>query len=204
MQWTPRERRVLRQLRDPDRIQAFLDALPYLPDGGALSPRTTLETGTAQCFGGALLAAAALAELGYPPRLVNLRAVNDDDHVLAVFRRRELWGAVAKSNFTTLRLREPIYRSLRELVMSYFDLYFNAAGEKSLRAYSVTLDLTRYDASGWRFAGGRLLDVERDIERLRHYDLVPRHLRGRLGRASPDVLAAGLLGSRAEGLFKPA
>ena len=202
-QWTARERRLLRELRDPARIQTFLDALPYLPEGGALSPRTTLETGTAQCFGGAILAAAALSELGHRPLLLNLRAENDDDHVLAVFRHRGLWGAVAKSNCTTLRHREPVYRSLRELVMSYFDFYFRVDGVKTLRSYSVTLDLSRYDASGWRFAGGRLLAIEEDIERLRHYDLVPRHLRGHLALATPDVLAACLLGSRPEGLFRP-
>jgi len=201
--WTLRERKVLRQLRRPSLVQAFLDSLTYLPEGGALSPRTTLETGTAQCFGGAIFAAAALAELGYRPRLLDLRAENDDDHVLAVFQLRGLWGAVAKSNYTTLRYREPVYRSLRELVMSYFDFYFNVNGMNSLRAYSVTLDLSRYDATGWRFRSGRLLDIEEDIERLRHYDLVPRHLRGKLAPASPDVLAACLLGSRPEGLFRP-
>ena len=203
MQWSRRERRLLAGLSSPGRIQSFLDSLPYLPEGGALSPRSTLESGTAQCFGGAVLAAAALAELGQRPRIVNLRAENDDDHVLAVFTQRGRWGAVGKSNFTTLRHREPVYRSLRELVMSYFDFYFNIAGEKSLRAYSVTLDLSRYDDQGWRFTSGRLLDVEEDIERLRHYPVVPSHLRGRLLPATPDVLAAGMLGSIPEGLYKP-
>lgn len=201
--WTEEERRILAQLNHPGKIQDLLDSLPYLPEGGAHSPRTTLGLGRAQCFGGAVLAAAALAELGHRPRIVNLRAQNDDDHVLAVFRQDGYWGAVGKSNFTTLRHREPVYRSLRELVMSYFDFYFNSNGEKTLRSYSVTLDLSRYDPLGWRFSSDRLWQVEEDIERLRHTSIVPPGLEGQLLPATSDVLAAGMMGAVAEGLYRP-
>ena len=201
--WNRRERIVFSHLRDPGEIQALLDELPYLPEGGAHSPRTTLALGRAQCFGGAVLAAAALSELGQRPLLVNLRAVNDDDHVLAVFRQSGYWGAVGKSNFTTLRHREPVYRTLRELVMSYFDFYFNADGEKTLRAFSVTLDLSRHEYLGWRTSHERLWKVEEDIERLRHTTIVPAALDGKLLKVSPQVLEAGLIGSVEEGLYRP-
>jgi hypothetical protein len=201
--WSRDERRVLSKLREPGAIQDFLDALPYWPAGGAHSPRTVLAQGRAQCFGGAILAAAALREHGHRPLIVNMRAVNDDDHVLAVFRRDGYWGAVAKSNYTTLRHREPVYRSLRELVMSYFDFYFNSQGEKTLRSYSVTMDLSRYDSLGWCFSADRLWQIEEDIERLRHTSVVPAGLAGRLLPATEQVLAAGMMGANPEGLYTP-
>lgn len=201
--WTQDEERIFRRLDSPPAIQEFLDGLPYAAETGARSPRVTLRRRTAQCFGGAVFAAAALRRLGHPPRLVDLRAVNDDDHVLAVFQRQGCWGAVGKSNFTTLRYREPVYRTLRELAMSYFDLYFNSLGEKSLREYSVTLDLRKYDRTGWMFADGPLLEIERDIETIRHYHLLTPPMEQALSPVSPALLEAGLLGSRAEGLYRP-
>lgn len=201
--WTRDELRVLERLASPPAIQEFLDGLPYAAETGARSPRVTLRRRTAQCFGGAVFAAAALRRLGHPPRLVDLRAQNDDDHVLAVFERRGRWGAIGKSNFTTLRYREPVYRTLRELVMSYFDLYFNAIGEKSLREYSVTLDLRKYDRFDWTFAEGPLEEIERDIETIRHYRLLTPAMERELAPVGEALLEAGLLGSRADGLYRP-
>lgn len=201
--WTAPERKVIRGLRHAGAIQEYLDSLPYWPEGGAHSPRTILRHGKAQCFGGAVLAAAVFCELGHRPLIVNLRAVNDDDHVLAVFRKEGFWGAVAKSNYTTLRHREPVYKTLRELVMSYFDFYFNASGSKTLHSYSVTMDLSRYDHTNWRYASDRLWKIEEDIERLRHTPVVPPGLVGKLLPATPEVLAAGMLGSIPEGLYQP-
>ena len=157
--------RLPRGLRAPDAIQRFLDDLLYNKekDGEtARSPRRVLETREAHCFEGALLAAAALRRLGHPPLVVQLRAMRDDDHVLAVFRERPgagCWGAVAKSNYSGLRFRSPVYRSLRELVMSYFDVYYNLDGEKSLRAFEQPVDLARFDARGWEAAEESLWDV---------------------------------------------
>jgi hypothetical protein len=157
--------RLPRGLRAPDAIQHFLDDLLYNKeeDGEtARSPRLVLETREAHCFEGALLAAAALRRLGHPPLVVQLRAVRDDDHVLAVFRERPgagCWGAVAKSNYSGLRFRSPVYRSLRELVMSYFDVYYNLGGEKSLRAFERPVDLARFDRRGWETAEKSLWDV---------------------------------------------
>lgn len=202
-EWNGEERAIFARLRHPGKIQDLLDSLPYLAEGGAVSPRVTLRRRAAQCFGGAVLAAAALRELGHRALLVDLRAHNDDDHVLAVFRRASLWGAVGKSNFTTLRYREPVYRSLRELVMSYFDLYFNARGEKSLRSYSTPLDLARYDRHAWQISENRLLEVEQDVDRLHHVALLSEGMESELLPASSAVLAAGLLGANPDGLFQP-
>src|SRR4051794_17076174 len=118
------ERAVFRRLNTPEKIQRFLDDLAYNkePDGPSCrSPRRVLRDRTAHCMEGAMFGAAAFRMLGQAALLLDLEAVRDDDHVLAIFQRRGCWGAVAKSNYSGLRYREPVYRSLRELVMSYFE-----------------------------------------------------------------------------------
>lgn len=134
--WQKRELSILKKLRSPERVQDALDSLPYRCADGHLSARAALRDGMAHCFDGSLLAAAALRRSGHAPALVDLCAVRDDDHMICAYRWRGRWGAVAKSNFPGLRFREPIYRSVRELVLSYFEFYFNMQGEKSLRAFS--------------------------------------------------------------------
>ncbi|MBA3651238.1 MAG: hypothetical protein H0W66_07110, partial [Chthoniobacterales bacterium] len=104
---------------------------------------------TAHCLEGATFAAAALRALGFPPLLLDLEADNDTDHVIAVFKVREHWGAIAKSNFTGCRYREPVYRTLRELALSYFHIYFNLRGERTLRRYSRPVNLTQFDDYEW-------------------------------------------------------
>ncbi|MBN2420426.1 MAG: hypothetical protein JXL81_13640 [Deltaproteobacteria bacterium] len=120
------------QFKHPYSIQEFLDEIDYNPDYASRSPRWVIRKRSAHCFEGALFAAAALEFIGYIPLIVDMKAYNDDDHVIAVFRENGHWGAVAKSNFTSLRYREPVYRSLREMIMTYFDFFFNTKGEKSL------------------------------------------------------------------------
>jgi hypothetical protein len=125
--FTPQERRLLDRLSTPEKVQRFLDEeICYNNEReGATcrSPRRVMRDRLGQCMEGALFAAAALSHHGHPPLLVDLEAVRDDDHVLAVYRRRGLWGAAAKSNYSGLRFREPVYRTIRELVMSYFEHY---------------------------------------------------------------------------------
>ena len=153
--FTPAERSVFRRLPSPEKIQRFLDDLAYNKEPGGptcRSPRRVLRDLTGHCMEGALFGAAALRMLGYPPLLLDLEAVHDDDHVLAVFRTRGCWGAVAKSNFSGLRYREPVYRTLRELVMSYFEHYYNLRREKTLRNYSRPVNLRRFDRIGWMTA----------------------------------------------------
>src|SRR5213595_3829952 len=147
--FSPLELRKLRALKTPARVQSFLDSLPYHLADTAWSPRIVLREKTAHCLEGAIFAAAALRVLGFPPLLVDLEADQDTDHVLAVFKLRGHWGALAKSNFAGCRYREPVYRTLRELALSYFNVYFNLRGERTLRRYSRPVNLTRFDRQCW-------------------------------------------------------
>jgi len=203
MDWTKDEIRFLETLSDPDKIQGFLDSIDYNPNYECRSPRWVIKKRSAHCFEGALFSAAALQFIGYKPLIVDMKSFNDDDHVIAVFKERGHWGAVAKSNFTTLRYREPVYRSLRELVMSYFDFYFNIAGDKSLRSYSLPLDLNIYSSRNWATTDEDLEYIGDKLEKMRHYQLIDNKMIENLKKASVTVLKAGLLGSNANGLFKP-
>lgn len=203
MDWTKDETSFLKTLSDPDKIQGFLDSIEYNPKSECRSPRWVIRKRSAHCFEGALFAASALQFIGYQPLIIDMKSFNDDDHVIAVFKVNEHWGAVAKSNFTSLRYREPVYRSLRELVMSYFDFYFNLNGDKSLRSYSLPLDLTIYDARKWTTTDEDLEFIGDKLETIRHYPVINDKMIKNLNRASDIMLKAGMLGSKAEGLFKP-
>jgi hypothetical protein len=203
MDWTKEELSLFKKLTDPDKIQGFLDSIDYNPAYECRSPRWVIRRRKAHCFEGAIFAAAALRFIGYKPLLIDMKSFNDDDHVIAIFRIDGFWGAVAKSNFTTLRYREPVYRSIRELIMSYFDFYFNTKGEKSLRSYSLPLNLSVYDVRKWETTDEDLEYIGDKIESLHHFPVVnEKQLKG-LFNASETVMNAALLGSNEEGLFKP-
>jgi hypothetical protein len=203
MDWTKDETGFLNRLSDPGKIQGFLDSIDYNPGYECRSPRWVIKKRSAHCFEGALFAAAALNFIGYPPLIADLKAFNDDDHVIAIYKVDGHWGAVAKSNFTTLRFREPVYRSLRELVMSYFDFYFNIEGDKSLRSYSLPLDLTIYNSRQWSTTDEDLEYIGDKLESLHHYPVINKKMIKSLNRASESMLKAGMLGSRTEGFYKP-
>jgi hypothetical protein len=203
MEWTKEEIRILEKLTDPDKIQRFLDSLDYNPDYLCRSPRWVLKKRSAHCFEGAIFAAAALRFIGFKPLLIDMKAYNDDDHVIAIFKEDGYWGAVAKSNFTTLRYREPVYRSIRELVMSYFDFYFNLFGEKTLRSYSLPLDLTVFNYRHWATTDEDLEYIGDKIENIHHFDLITPEMIKKLKIASETILKAGMMGSSKAGLFKP-
>ena len=193
-----RERRALRGLKSPAGIQHALDAMPYHLASTAWSPRQVLRERTAHCLEGAVFAAAALRVLGFPPLLLDLEAVQDTDHVVAVFQVRGHWGAIAKSNFSGLRYREPVHRSLRELVMTYFDGYFNLRGERTLRAYAGPVDLRRFDRRrpGWMTSDQDLWWIAEYLVEIPHTPLLsPAMIRG-LSRVGRRSLAAGLAGYR--------
>ncbi|MGA3161598.1 MAG: hypothetical protein ABSC77_10300 [Terracidiphilus sp.] len=194
-----REMRVLKALKTPGRIQRFLDheiAYNKEPDGATVrSPRRVLRDRLAHCMEGALLAAAALRVQGYPPLLLDLESVRDDDHVLAIFKQRGCWGAIAKSNYSGLRFREPVYRSLHELVMSYFEHYFNLEREKTLRKYSRPVNLARFDRIGWMTAEEDLWVISEHLAKIPHVAVLRN--RARMARVDDRLFAAGLVG-RAE------
>jgi hypothetical protein len=196
--FTPAERAVFRQLKTPDQIQRFLDCgLAYNkePEGPSCrSPRRVLRDRTAHCMEGALFGAAALRMTGHPALLLDLEAVRDDDHVLAVFRARGCWGAVAKSNYSGLRYREPVYRTPRELVMSYFEHYYNLKKEKTLRRYSRPVNLARFDAIGWMTSEEDVWAIPEHLCDIAHSDLLRPNVIRNLGRVDERLFAAGLLG----------
>ncbi len=201
--WTAAERAVLDGLRSPDQIQAFLDGVPYSADPVYRSPRSVLRDRKAHCFDGALFAACALRRLGQRPRLVDLRAVRDDDHVIAVFERDGHLGAIAKSNFVGIRFREPVFRTVRELALSYFESYYNVEGEKTLREYSAPLDLGRLDALEWMTSDERLDVIAERLNTIRHRPMLTPKLERALCRVDERSYQAGLLGVNEAGLYRP-
>jgi len=198
-----RDRRVLARLSTPRAIQDFLDGLDYSTDDFARAPRRVLRDRRAHCLDGAVFAAAALERLGHPALLFDLEAERDDDHVLALFRVDGLWGAVGKSNTSTLRFREAIHRDLRELALSYFEFYYNLNGEKTLRRYSVPLPLARFENRRWRVDDAALPRIEAALYALRHHAIAPRPALRRLTRVDRRVYDAGFLGADPDGLYVP-
>src|SRR5579863_4698840 len=195
--FTAAERSVFRRLNTPERIQQFLDDLAYNkePDGATCrSPRRVLRDRTGHCMEGALFGAAALRMTGKPPLLLDLEAVRDDDHVLAIFQMRGHWGALAKSNYSGLRYREPVYRSLRELAMSYFEHYYNLRREKTLRNYSRPVNLKRFDSIHWMTAEEDVWAIPEYLLEIPHTALLKAQLVPRLGRVDARLFASGLTG----------
>lgn len=189
-------------LNTPFAIQAFLDSIPYNPNAECRSPSCILKDPKAHCFEGALFAAFALRQIGHPPLIVDMRAENDDDHVIAVFKNGKHWGAVAKSNTSALRYREPVYRSLRELIMSYFDFYFNTLGEKSLRSYTRPVNLKRFDKLNWMQTTDDLEYIGDYLNEIPHIPLVSEAMIASLHPADELLTKAVFLGANEEGLFK--
>lgn len=189
------ELRTLRSLKTPMRIQRFVDDLTYDYADTARSPRRILRERRGHCLEGALLAAAALRVQGHPPLVMDLEAVRDDDHVIALYRERGLWGGIAKSNFAGLRFRAPVYRTLRELALSYFDHYYNLRGERTLRNYSQAVNLAKLDKQHWMTAEEDVWCVTDLLMAARHYPLVPDKVTRTLPRLDKRSFEAGQHGS---------
>jgi hypothetical protein len=192
------ERAVFRRLNTPEKIQRYLDCeIVYnkeLDGPTCRSPRRVMRDRTGHCMEGALFGAAALRMLGYPPLLLDLEAVRDDDHVLAIFRLRGHWGAVATSNYAGLRYREPVYRTLRELAMSYFEDYFNLQKEKTLRRYSRPVNLLHTSSIEWMTAEEDVWAIPEYLCDIAHRPLLGPGMAARLGPVDERLFAAGLVG----------
>ena len=186
--------RTLRSLKTPARIQKFVDSLTYQYADTAWSPQRVLRERKGHCLEGALVAAAALRANGYPPLIMDLEAVRDDDHVLAIYREHGLWGSIAKSNFAGLRTRAPVYRTLRELALSYFENYYNLRGEHTLRAYSVPVNLARLDGKQWMTAEEDVWCVTDLLIDARHFALMPDKIARTLPRLDRRSFEAGMHG----------
>ncbi|MEK6963403.1 MAG: hypothetical protein AABX70_03180 [Nanoarchaeota archaeon] len=150
---SPQELKLFRSLNTPQKVQDFLDQMPINKEKNGdtcRSPRKVLQENKAQCMEGAMLAAAILRVQGRPPLVLSLESTKDDfDHVIAIFKEHNHWGAISKTNHAVLRYRDPIYRTVRELVMTYFDEYFDSKGKKNLRTYSKPINLSRFDKLNW-------------------------------------------------------
>jgi hypothetical protein len=159
----------------------------------------------AHCFDGALFAAATLRRLGYPPLIMDMLPNDrDDDHMLAVYKSHGHWGAVAKSNFVGLRFREPIYRTLRELVMSYFEQFYNLEHEKTLRSYTLPLNLRAFDALDWMTRDDFLERIAQKLDRIRKVPVLTRPMISDLSLVDERSYQAGLMGANEAGLYRPA
>jgi hypothetical protein len=191
--FSPPELRKLRSLKGPYGIQRYLDAMPYHLEDTAWSPRRVLQENTSHCYEGALFAAAALRVNGYPPLLLDFESEHDTDHVIAIYRVDGCWGAVAKSNFTGCRFREPVHRTLRELAISYFNLYFNLRGERTLRTFSRPVDLKRFDHLDWMISEKPVWFVAEYLLTIFHYRLISLAQAKRLHRVDGRLFRAECL-----------
>lgn len=190
---------VFRKLSTPQKIQRFLDedvAYNKEKDGETCrSPRRVLRDRLAHCAEGAYFAAAALRLLGHPPLIVDLMAVRDDDHLLAVFKQDGCWGAIAKSNYSGLRFREPVYRTVRELAMSYFAHYYNLKGELTLREFSRPVNLSRFDRLNWMTAEEDLFAIGDYFYTVPHSPVMTVAMTRKRRMLDRRLFEAGLVGS---------
>ncbi len=175
-QFTAEEWKLLRSLSTPAKVQDFLNDLPFnFVDGNdtCMSPRLVMRNRRAQCMEGAMFAALALRVHGHRPLLLDLEShTADADHVIAVFKRGNCWGAISKTNHAVLRYREPVYKTLRELVMSYFHEYFlQGSGKKTLRGYGGPVDLSRFDKLGWMISEDPVWYIPEHLVGIRHVAL---------------------------------
>jgi hypothetical protein len=199
------ERRIIDSLTTPAKIQGFLDDLDYSTDDFYRCPLRVFKERTAHCFDGAMFAAAALRRIGQAPLILDLWSNGrDDEHLLALFKVDGHWGAVAKSNFVGLRFREPVYRNLRELAMSYFEQYYNIEREKTLRGYTGPLNLKSFDRFDWLTKDEPLDLIAQRTETIRRVNLIPAVLADRLSPVDERSYQAGLTGADPKGLFRPA
>lgn len=186
---------VLKKLSTPIKIQNFLDATPlnWEKKGETyMSPRRVLREHKMHCLEGALVAAVALWIQGEKPWVLDLKTYGDDDHVVALYRCRGYWGALSKTNHAALRYRDPVYKNLRELAVSYFHEYFsNATGRKTLRSFSTRPFNLAGLGTHWITAEEELFDVAAAIDSAPHSQIFPKKSRCFIRRADPMELQAG-------------
>ena len=201
---TRSDREIINTLGTPAKIQEFLDELPYSTEPIYRCPLRVLRERVAHCFDGALFGAAMLRLLGHPPLIMEiLPNARDDDHLLALYRCDRHWGAVSKSNFVGFRFRDPVYRTLRELVMSYFEQFYNVEREKTLRGYTLPLNLKSFDSWDWMARDGCLERIAQKLDRIRRIPVLTQPMIGHLSPVDERFYRAGLLGADEAGLYKP-
>jgi hypothetical protein len=175
---------LFRKLSTPAKIQDYLNSIPFnfeKKGQTCFSPREVIKNKTAHCAEGAIFAASVLEYRGYKPLIMDLRATTkpyDFDHVLAVYKKDGYFGAISKTNHAVLRYREPVYKTIRELVMSYFHEYFLDTGKKTLREYSNLLDLNKFNKLNWRTTSQHLFEIPAYLDDIKHYKiLTPKQIK---------------------------
>ncbi len=205
-QLSAEEKTLLDSLDRPAKVQAFLNTIPYSDDHFYRCPLRVLRDRKGHCFDGALFAAMALRRLGYPPLILEfIPNERDDDHLIAPFKKRDRWGAVAQSNFTGLRYRDPVFRNIRELVMSYWGDHFNAVGEMTLRGYRVPINLKVFDRLEWMSRDEGLDELADGPEGMDRYHIIPLitdEIAADLDVADERTVRAGLMNANPKGLFE--
>ncbi len=203
-------RRKFRSFQTPIDIQRYLDSLVYISEERDRSPLNVMMDRQCHCLDGGLFAALALRSIGDPGLLVDLvpgrdknGAQLDDDHVLAVFRRHGMWGALAKSNFSFLRYREPVYRSLRELVMTFFDLYFNLDSRKALRGYTRPMDISSYDYLNYASDESGSTILYKNFYRRKPVPLISKHSETLLQPVDQRLYDSAFLGANLDWVYRP-
>ncbi len=186
---------MLKKLNTPRKIQDFLEEFEInFEEGGdtCKSPRVILKTRKAHCVEGAMLAAVILKINGHKPLVVDLTSNKKDyDHVIAVFKQDGLWGAISKTNHASLKYRDPIYKSIRELVLSYFNEYFLDSGKKTLRSYTMPVDLSRFDKLNWVTSEKDVWFIPEYLGKIKHIPIVNKKQIFNLRKADPIEIEAG-------------
>jgi len=192
--FTTKEIRFLKSLDTPAKVQDYLNAIPvnFELDGkdSAKSPLVVMRTNKAHCIEGAMLGAYVLSLHGHKPLLMHLKTDKDWDHIIALFKIDGRWGALSKTNHAVLRYREAVYKSLRELAMSYFHEYFDDTGRKTLRSYSRLVNLNSFE-NGWECEDGDLWGIDEELENCKHYEIVPKKILSKLRKADAVEIEAG-------------
>ena len=184
------------------KIQQYVSQFPYNPKNKSGSVKRVLAEEKAHCFEGAILAASLLEPLGHEAQLLHLRSHRDDDHVVALFQKRGKWGAIGKSNTTLLSWREPIYRDLRELTMSYFPFYFNTKGQMSLIGWAGPIRLDAFKKWNWRDGLDDIHEMSAAFYRVKHQKIMTIEEIEKLPKAPKLLVDACFLGADSSGLYK--
>ncbi|MES2315846.1 MAG: hypothetical protein V4486_03920 [Patescibacteria group bacterium] len=195
--FTPKELKLLQKLNTPAKVQDYLNSLKFnfeLKGATLKSPLLVLRAGNAHCIEGAILGAYILSRysnLDHKPYILHLKTIKEDyEHVIAPFKVGDRWGALSKTNHAVLRYREPVYKSIRELVMSYFHEYYLENGHKTLRSYSGLLNLNIFE-KGWETSEQDLWGIDEELDKIKHYDIVPKSYIKKLRKVDKIEIKAG-------------
>lgn len=200
---TPSQKKTFTSLNNPSAIQQYLDSIPYRVEDDNFCALSVFRDGKAHCFDGSLFAAAALSQIGFQPVVVQMLPENDDDHMLSIYKRNGRFGALAKSNYVGLRSREPVYGSIRELVMSYFNDFYNLNSMFSLRAYTLPMNLKYFDRYDWMASDAGAQVIVKRLHDIRKIRLLPPQVIADLSPINPISYNAGMAITNLDGVFKP-